>query len=185
MLIVNGVIQSNGQKDNVKKRSQLCVLACDILGPIAVPDSLPSLPHWISTSGQIACEIVSQASQLCVTKGSHLLRCSLPQNPNLSTSNYPRRYYVRLPSKDIMVYQFPKVTVSADHTISLTRVFLTKWRQSSYHSRKTRQKNQQSFLTLFHHLLDFISHVSNGSFHGANRNIASLCALAQGKKEKH
>lgn len=131
MLIVDGVIQSNGQKNNVKKRSQLCVLACDILGPIAVPDSLPSLPHWISTSGQIACEIVSQASQLCVTKGSHLLRCFLPQSPNLSTSNYPRRYQLRLPSKDYYGLTFPTITVSADHTISLTR------------SRKTRQKNNK------------------------------------------
>ena len=146
MLIVDGVVQSNGQKNNVKKRRQLCVLACDILGPIAVPDSLPSLPHWISTSGQIACEIVSQASQLCVTKGSHLLRCSSPQSSTLSTSNYPRRYYVRLPSKDYYGLSISQVTVSADHTISLTRVFLTKWRQNSYHSRKTRpRKKQQSF----------------------------------------
>lgn len=149
MLIVNGVIQSNGQKDNVKKRSQLCVLACDILGPIAVPDSLPSLPHWISTSGQIACEIVSQASQLCVTKGSHLLRSSLPQNPNLSTSNYPRRYYLRLPSKD-----YYGLSISQNycfrwpHNITHPSIF-DKWRQNSYHSRKTRQKKNNKVSEYF------------------------------------
>lgn len=84
-----------------------------------------------------------------------------------------------------MVYQFPKVTVSADHTISLTRVFLTNGGRILIIAEKQDKKKQQSFLILFHHLLDFISHVSNGSFDGANRNIASLCALAQGKKEKH
>ena len=84
-----------------------------------------------------------------------------------------------------MVYQFPKITVSADHTISLTRVLLTNGRILIIAEKQDKKKKQQSFLILFHHLLDFISHVSNGSFDGANRNIASVCALAQGKKEKH
>lgn len=156
MLIVDSVIQSNGQKNNVKKRSQLCVLACDILGPIAVPDSLPSLPHWISTSGQIACEIVSQASQLCITKGRHPLRCSSQQkSQNVPIFRFKitqediSRDYLR---KIIMVYDFPQFKNRRFPLTTLHHLFLTKWRRqrrgNSYHSRKTIQKKKKTTTNL-------------------------------------
>lgn len=78
VFIINSVIQSHGQERNVKKRSQFGVLACNVFGPVAVPDSLPSLPQRISSSRQIGRIIVSKVTELCVSKGGHLLHFSLP-----------------------------------------------------------------------------------------------------------
>ena len=70
MRIFDGIIQGNGQENNVEKRRHSGVLACNVFGPIAVPPSTPSFPSAIDagTPGKK----ISQVTKLHIAKRGHV-----------------------------------------------------------------------------------------------------------------